>query len=261
MLYYKQKIYFKALSFLLILCLLNLIGCAGTKPYQVSNFFISDSINELRQKRVAVLPFENLTQAKQAALLVTDEFNLQLGKLGKFDLVERIKIDELFKEQDFRKDRIDEATAVKIGKMLGAQAVILGVITKYEPHEQEKEVAQSQQPAPVPVVIGDKRVSHKEKEEEEWDWLDTVILVGAVITVVGAVYILFLQPSTEVGISVRMINVETGQQLWQARDTFKGNWPSIKSLVKTKEERKRLRKDVEFLSRLLCQKLAETLTN
>ncbi|MDI6736493.1 MAG: CsgG/HfaB family protein [bacterium] len=258
MLYDKQKVHFKPLSFFLVLSLLNLTGCARTTPYRLSNFFIADSINELKQKRIAVLPFENLTANKQASLLVTDEFNLQLGKIGKFDLVERIKIDELFKEQDFPKDRIDEATAVKIGKMLGAQAVVLGVITKYQSGEQEKQVAQSQQPAPVPVVIGD-RGCHKEEEEDEWDWLDTVIFVGAVVTVVGAVYILFLQPSAEVGISVRMINVETGQQLWQARDTFKGNWPSIKSLVKTKEERKRLRKDVDFLTRLLCQKLAETL--
>ncbi|MFH1563724.1 MAG: CsgG/HfaB family protein [Nitrospirota bacterium] len=258
MFYHKQKIHFKPLSFLLILSLLNLTGCASRTPYRLSNFFIADSINELKQARVAVLPFENLTANKQACFLVTDEFNLQLGKLGKFDLVERIKIDELFKEQDFRKDRIDEATAVKIGKMLGAHAVVLGVITKYESYGQEKQVTQTQQPVSVPVIIGDKH-SHKEEKEEEGDLLDTIIFVGAVITVVGAIYILFLQPSAEVGISVRMINVETGQQLWQARDTFKGNWPSIKKLVKTKEESKRLRKDVDFLTRLLCQKLAETL--
>lgn len=259
MLHYKQKIYLKLLSFFLILSLINLTGCASTTPYRLSNFFIADSINELRQKRVAVLPFENLTVNKQAAYSVTDEFNLQLGKLGKFELVERVKIDELFKEQDLPMNRIDEATAVKIGKMLGAHAVVLGVITKYKSCEQEEQIAQSQQPAPIPVVIGDKRMSPREEKKEEWGLLDTVILMGTVVTIVGAVYILYLQPSDEVGISVRMINVETGQQLWQARDTFKGNWQSVKSLVKTKEERKRLRKDIDFLTRLLCQKLAETL--
>ncbi len=258
--YKKGKMSFKLLTSLLIVSLLNLTGCAGTKAYRVSNFFIDDSIHELKQKRVAVLPFENLTKINEAALLVADEFNLQLGKLGHFELVERMKVEELFKEQDFRKDRIDEATAVKIGRMLGAHAVVLGVITKYEPYEQDKQVTQSQQPSPPPIVIGDHHC-HKDKEEDDddWDLLDTIIFIGAVISIVGIGYILFVQPSTEVGVSVRMINVETGQYLWQARDTFKGNRPSLKGLVKTREERKRLRKDIDFLTQLLCQNLAETL--
>ncbi|OIP42501.1 hypothetical protein AUJ95_01660 [Candidatus Desantisbacteria bacterium CG2_30_40_21] len=258
--YQKQKIYFKPLTFLLIISILNLTGCTATKPYHVTNFFIDDSIHESIKKRIAVLPFENLTQSKQAIGLVTDEFNLQLGKLGNFDLVERIKIEEIFKEQDFCKDRIDEATAVKIGKMLGAQLIVLGVITKYSSYGHEQQVTNTQQSTPIPVVIEGKRSSQREeKKEEEVGLLDAIIIVGAVVTVIGASYILFFQPSSEVGISTRIIDVETGKQLWQARDTFKGNRPSIKKLVETKEERKRLRKDIDFLTRMLCQKLAETL--
>jgi TolB-like protein len=257
MIYYKQNFQFKLLIFLLIISLLNLTNCARTSPYRVSNFFIDKAIYELREKRIAVLPFENLTKIDEATLLVTDEFNLQLGKLGKFELVERIKIEELFKEQDLGKNkRIDETTAVKIGKMLGAHAVILGVITKYVPYGGYKEVTQTQQSTHPSIIIED----HKPHEpEDEWDIFDTIILIGAVISVIGIIYLLFFQPSAEVGISVRMINVETGQHLWQARDTFKGNRPSVKKLVKSKEERKRLRKDIDFLTRLLCQKLTETL--
>jgi len=255
----KDRISFKLLTFLLIASLLNLTGCAGIKPYRVNNFFINDSINDLRYKRVAVLPFDNLTQVKEASLLVTDEFNLQLGKLGKFDLVERIKVDALLKEQDFPKDRIDEATAVKIGKMLGAHAVVLGVITKYVPYSQDKQVTQTQS-LPTPIVIEEQRYQKdKDKDEDETNLFDTIIFIGTIISVVGILYLLFVQPSAEVGISVRMINVETGQHLWQARDTFKGNRPSLKTLVKTREERKRLRKDIDFLTQQLCQKLAETL--
>jgi len=257
MFYHKQNLHFKLLNFLLIVSLLNLTSCAKTRPYRVSNFFIDEAIYKLREKRVAVLPFENLTKIDEATLLVTDEFNLQLGKLGKFELVERIKIEELFKEQDFGKNkRIDEATAVKIGKMLGAHAVILGVITKYVPYGGYREVTQTQQLTSPPIIIEDSR--HHE-QEDEWDIFDTIIFIGAIVSVVGIIYLLFFQPSAEVGISVRMINVETGQYLWQARDTFKGNRPSVKRLVKTKEERKRLRKDIDFLTRLLCQKLTETI--
>jgi len=254
--YKKNKLF----TFLLIASLLNLTGCAGIGPYRVNNFFIADSINELRQKRIAVLPFDNLTQIKSASLLVTDEFNLQLGKLGQFELVERMKIDELFKEQDFRKDRIDETTAVKIGKMLGAHAVVLGVITKYVPNEYPREGEQTQQSSFPPVVITDGHYhEEKEKDKESLDWLDTIILVGSILSIVGFLYLLYVQPSAEVGVSIRMINVETGEYLWQAKDTFKGNRPSLKTLVKTREERKRLRKDIDFLTQQLCQKLAETL--
>jgi len=260
MFYCKRRIGVKLLTYLLVVLLINQTGCARTKTYRVSNFFISDSIHELKQRRVAVLPFENLTKIKEATFLITDEFNLQLGKLGKFDLVERIKIEELLKEQDFRKDRIDEATAVKIGKMLGAHAVVLGVITKYIPYEQDKQAAESQQPSSTTIVI-EKPHHHKDEKDDKdtRDLLGTLIFIGAVASVVGICYLLFMQPSAEVGISVRMINVETGQQLWQARDTFKGNRPSLKKLAKTREERKRLRRDIDFLSQLLCQKLAETL--
>lgn len=259
---FKQRVYFKPLILLLIVSIFNLTGCAATKPYHMTNFFIDNSIHESMKKRIAVLPFENLTQSKQATGLVTDEFNLQLGKLGNFDLVERIRIEEIFKEQDFCKDRIDEATAVKIGKMLGAQLIVLGVITKYSSYGQEQQVNSTQQSAPVPVVIEGKCSQRKEKKEElelEGNLLGAIIIVGAVVAVIGASSILLFQPSSEVGISTRIIDVETGKQLWQARDTFKGNRPSIKKLVETKEERKRLRNDVDFLTRILCQKLAETL--
>ncbi|MBI4777759.1 hypothetical protein HY792_02400 [Candidatus Desantisbacteria bacterium] len=257
--YKKQRPAFKLLNFLLIISLLNMTGCTGARQYRISNFFIDNSIHELKQNRIAVLPFENLTKIDNASLLITDEFNLQLGKLGKFDLVERMRIEELFKEQDFHKDRIDEATAVKIGKMLGAHAVVLGVITKYTPCENDKQITQSPEPSPPPIVISDHHHKAKEEKADDWSLLDTVIFVGAMISVIGITYIFFVQPSTEVGVSVRMINVETGQYLWQAKDTFKGNRPSLKTLAKTKEERKRLRKDVDFLTQLLCQQLAETL--
>ena len=62
---------------------------------------------------------------------MADEFNVQLGKVGNFELVERQKVQDLFKEQDFDPKRLDPETAVKIGKMLGAHGVILGNVTVY----------------------------------------------------------------------------------------------------------------------------------
>lgn len=249
-----RQTYIHLLVYLLIL---SQIGCAPIKPYRVTNFFISNSINDLRAKRVAVLPFENLTSNPKAAQLITDEINLQLGKLHQFELVERLRIQEVYKEQDLDPNRIDETTAVKIGKMLGAHAVVLGTVVKYKPIKNEiTPASRSSEHSPVvPVVIQDNTID----KDKEWGLIETVILVGSVISIVGLVYMLSRKEPAEVGVSVRMINVETGQHLWQAKDIFNGKWRSVQSLGQTNEERKRIKIDPDYLSQILCQQLAETL--
>lgn len=187
----------------LILCLTflvagtKLIGCAPVQPYRLTNAFLDQTaVNELRAKRVAVLPFETTVSDYAASQKVTDEFNLQLGKLNRFELVERLRIEELYKEQDLAPNRIDQATAVKIGRMLGAHGVILGSVFDYN--------------------------------------------------------------RGKIGISVKLVNVETGKQIWQARDTLYGTDPRVKALVQGWRERWRLKRDKEFLAQILCQLLAES---
>ncbi len=180
-----------------LLALIVLNGCAPANPYRVTNFFLDkEAVVELRAQRVAVLPFQNSSSDYSAGLKVTDEFNLQLGKLRHFDLVERLRIEELYKEQDFDPNRIDQETAVKIGKMLGAHGVILGNVIEYS--------------------------------------------------------------KGKVGISIRLVNVETGKQIWQTRDTLYGNDRRVKVLVDGFWQKMRLKSDKEFLTQILCQLLAET---
>lgn len=181
----------------MIFGLIFLIGCAAAIPYQITNFFIDEqAINELRAKRIAILPFNSTVSDYSSARKVTDEFNLQLGKLGVFEIVERVNIDKLYKEQDLDPGRIDQTTAVKIGKMLGAHGIILGEVTQYT--------------------------------------------------------------KGKVGISIRLVNVETGKHIWQAKDTLYGTDPRVKALVNSWRERTRLRNDKEFLAQILCQLLAES---
>lgn len=103
---------------------LLILACCHVTPYKLTNYFYhTEDLADLRQKRVAVLPFSahNARSGSQMA----DEFNVQLGKLAIFELVERQRVEDLFKEQDFDPKRLDPETAVKIGKMLGAHGVIL----------------------------------------------------------------------------------------------------------------------------------------
>lgn len=173
-------------------------GCAPVRPYRVTNFFLDrKAVSDLGKERVAVLPFQNESWDETADLKATNQFNLQLGKLGYFTLLERLRIEELFEEQDLDPRRIDQATAVQIGKMLGAHGVILGTVTEYR--------------------------------------------------------------AGRVGLSVRLVSVEKGTQVWQAQDTFDGYEPSIQALVEEDSERRRLTKEPDYLCQILCRELVGTL--
>jgi curli biogenesis system outer membrane secretion channel CsgG len=51
-------------------------------------------------------------------------------KSGNFDLVERDRIEKVFKEQEFQLSGIvDPATVVEIGRILGSQAIVTGRVT------------------------------------------------------------------------------------------------------------------------------------
>ncbi|MEO0098575.1 MAG: CsgG/HfaB family protein, partial [candidate division WOR-3 bacterium] len=117
---------------ILLSIFLLLLTCAPPKPYEFRNYSLQENaLADLREKRIAVLPFES-SYGFEVGKVAADEMSLALGKIGKFDIVERGRIEELWKEQDLDKKRIDEKTAVEIGKMLGAHGVILGAVREYK---------------------------------------------------------------------------------------------------------------------------------
>jgi TolB-like protein len=237
--------------------------CASVRPYKVTNFFRSAKLATAGVTRVAVLPFENLTKEGSAPGIAAEEFSLQLGKTGLFDLVERSRIEELWREQDLDTlSRFDAGTAVKIGKMLGAEAVILGSVTRFVPHPEVKVDTvrryddhyhhHREAGYPAIIVVGNER---------EHDACAAALTVLAAITVVGAVLLLLRPkpPAAQVGISARLVDVETGDVLWQAKDNLQGNQKSVQALVETREDRLRMVYDIEYLTQILCRELVGTL--
>lgn len=235
-------------------------NCATVKPYRLTNYFRSSKVGTEAVRRLAVLPFENLTPEPAAASIVADEFSLQVGKTGLFDLLERNRLEELWREQDLDTlFRFDQASAVKVGRMLGAQAVVLGSVTEFRPHPDVKldessarsRSADPENTAPV-VFIGDKH------SRDVWE---LIVVSLAALTVIGAV-VLLLRPkpaAAKVGLSVRIVEVETGEVIWQAKDSFRGDQRSVQALVDQSEDRKRMVYDVEYLTRILCRELAGAL--
>ena len=101
------------------------------------------------KKRVAVLNFDYGTvQSSVNAMFgtnvdvgkgISDLLVQQLVNDGKYSMIERNAIDKILNEQNFaNSDRVDAATAAKIGKILGVDAVVMGTITQFGRDDENK---------------------------------------------------------------------------------------------------------------------------
>lgn len=86
--------------------------------------------------RIAVLNFQNNSSwsywGDKLGQAASDELTTQLVRTGDFSVIERKQIDAVLAEQHLDvSGAVDPATAAKVGKLLGAQAVLLGSITKF----------------------------------------------------------------------------------------------------------------------------------
>lgn len=106
-----------------------------------------------RKKRIAVLPFETGSDAKQTAQLlgVRDDLGLSLSNLlvneiagaGKVDIVERSALDKILAEQNLsNSDRWDNKTAARIGKIAGVDAVLIGSTAQFSGSSKETKGSQ-----------------------------------------------------------------------------------------------------------------------
>jgi len=101
------------------------------------------SIQAQQRRRIAVMSLDVSPDAKQKAaaqLGVQNDLGATLADLiinrlvtdGKFIVIERAALDKIIKEQNFsNSDRADSATAVKLGKIAGVDAIVIGSITQF----------------------------------------------------------------------------------------------------------------------------------
>jgi len=95
-----------------------------------------------RRPRVAVLDFEYATVYRDVQLIfgqnidvgkgITDLLVTNLVKDGSYSVIERKALDKILAEQNFsNSNRADATSAAKIGKMLGVDDIIVGSITQF----------------------------------------------------------------------------------------------------------------------------------
>jgi hypothetical protein len=90
-----------------------------------------------RYRTMAVMLFEDAagaqgTGSRVAGIVTTLMLDLDVR------MVERAKLEEVLKEQVIQLQHADDANVLKVGKLLGAQAIIVGDVQQWERHEQER---------------------------------------------------------------------------------------------------------------------------
>lgn len=83
------------------------------------------------RKSVAVMPLENISgySVQEVAEIMTEQLTVALYSSGAYTVVERTQLGTVIKEQGFQNIAVDPATAVKLGKLIGADYSMLGKVT------------------------------------------------------------------------------------------------------------------------------------
>jgi len=83
------------------------------------------------KRRIAILDFENRSDfgAQKLGSAVTDQLISLVARSNRYTLIERSRIDQIFKEQALGQSGvITEETAAQVGKLLGVESLVLGKI-------------------------------------------------------------------------------------------------------------------------------------
>lgn len=109
---------------------------AGPEPVVSGNGPINRETID-RYRTMAVMLFEDAagvpgTGSRVAGIVTTLMLDLDVN------MVERAKLDEVLKEQVIQLTHADDANVLKVGRLLGAQAIIVGEVQQWERREQER---------------------------------------------------------------------------------------------------------------------------
>lgn len=113
------------------------------------------------KRRIGVVEFENKTVYGQRRLgqAASDILVTELVKSGRFIVVERDKLNKIMEEQKFQHSgTIDPQTAVKLGHILGLEAIVVGAITEFGVRKEGSDYLLAQSKQQVAEVNVDIRV-------------------------------------------------------------------------------------------------------
>jgi TolB-like protein len=107
----------------ILFCWLILAGCGSKTSAKV---FTRQDVDYSFIERIAVMPFENNSGDRYAAVRARNVTITQVLELGLYDTVEKILVDNVLYEEGVQGSAFDPLTLKRIGQRLLVQAVLLG---------------------------------------------------------------------------------------------------------------------------------------
>jgi TolB-like protein len=146
----------KTIRFGLLFAIVFGIGCGGIRPTR----FVNPDFNFTFVERVAVLPFENLSNDQQAGPRATRIFITELLATGAIEIVEPGEVQAALRQQSVAGANPTTDQIMALGQILGVQGVIAGSVN-------ESQLIRSGTAA-VPVVTLDVRMVEVETGVTVW---------------------------------------------------------------------------------------------
>ena len=219
---------------LLVLCLV-FTGCSQIVT-------VKKDYNFTKLKRVALLQLEDLPgqpgSGKRISSLMEKSF---LG--NGCDLIERQKTEAILDEIKFQySGAADPATVKKLGKLLGADSLVMGSVTLFSPEHHNIAYLEIWNETKEPIY---ETVKEKVKKGDQWIEVEKQVEKGhKTLRTVSKTPQDYVQDA-EVGISIRMVDVETGEIIWTASDWEDGLNTQVATEILTSHIAKSVKKQVE----------------
>jgi hypothetical protein len=187
-----------------------------------------------RIKRIGITSFKAPPNSVSGAEDVFSRFMLENG----FSVIERSRIEEILKENKLSAQGVLSAgTGKDIGHLLGVDALLVGEITDYTPEKTDIAYVQTNNHYADPVYS-----NHMERGPDG-SYRNVMRQSGEKITNEQVTTPTVYTEYAQIGLAVRLVDVETGEIIWAASDTGEGD--SALDAVESSAEylSKRLRKD------------------
>lgn len=166
-----------------------LIGCVPQVYYpQVTSFIGSANFREY--SNLAIFPFSDAPGAPYSGQIVQGLASQSFAKFG-FNVIEREKLTYLLREQELSMSGlIDESKKLRIGKMVGARAIVIGNVGQYASHQRKTDTTY----LPIPNFYTG-QTTYFPMQGKQWS-------------------------ENSVSISLRIIDVETGQLIYSGSGQY-----------------------------------------
>ena len=123
----------KRFKYSALIILMILMACAAKKSNVKEKNAETNKVPEQveRKDRIAVLDFKTINLPADKSRVISEIIRTDLINTDRYIVIERSQVDMIFKEHGFTSTGVtDDSSAVKIGKLLTAQKILIGSVMK-----------------------------------------------------------------------------------------------------------------------------------